>query len=512
MTRFGAVAAWTGPALVMALVTGVAAGGVAAPLFVLAATAAPLLALLPGPTARAAPFALTAGVLTTACLLLAGFRVVSDVGRAAGLDAWPLVGAAAGLLVVTTAWPRRTALAGVALVAGAGALVVAVVVLGIAATTAPWTAWSRVASRAAFELGPRGPWSTDGTPPAMPVTLTFSEPHRITVTAAGVYRVIERDRSAVVVREWRLAPDASLALRPGDTLSIPAGGRVRLEAGKRVPGTTSGVRWAGRPTPSGGRVLAEWLGLSLTLTGAALAILRPVDRLSRTAALLGPLTVLAVVLATGCVALYGVDLAPELATGVAPATALAHVASTVAEEPWGSRLAGVMVGALAALFVAAAAALHQRLADLARVDGGRLGVILRDGLARTAVWTVLVAAAAAGSVWVRDGWSLFLHGAGLAAAVLLGPLLAGGEGVGAGDRGVRMAAAVAGGTVYGCVLAAARGLGPLPVDPASALARFPALVAVPAAWLVALVLHGALVRSGVLDSAGGQMVAGARRR
>jgi hypothetical protein len=505
MTGIGAVAAWTSPALVVAVVARVTAGGVEAPLFVLAVLAAPLLALLagPGPGAARSGFASTLAVVTVTCVLGAGFRAVTDLGHVVGLESGATLGSAVALVLVTTVWPGRRRLAAVALVLGAAALAVALGILGAAVGAAPWTAWSRVASQGAFELGERSAWTREGARFLQPVTLTFPGPHRITAATPAVFRVSEHDREAVVVREWRLAAGESLMLRPGDTLSIPAGARVRFERGKRVPGTpVSGVAWADRPVTSGARLVAWWLGLTLTLVGGALTVVRVGAPLSRAAALLAPAAVLGVALAATCWGIYAVDAAPELSIGAPAAAALVDLAPVVADEPWRSRLLAAIVLALVALLLGSAASLRQRLVDLAVRDSRRLAASTGHGVLGTALWILLVGAAAAASVAVTDGWSLLIQGAGLAAATVLGPLVATGDRP--GFERAHAKGALAGATLF--ILATAFAHWPaIPPGVVDAVAQYPALVAVPGAWLVATLSRGA-------GPARREMVAAVRRR
>ena len=482
MTGVGTIAAWTGPALVVAIVSRVVTGGVEAPLFVLAVSAAPLLALLAGSASRAAPspFALAVGLVTVVCVLAAGFRAINDLGHVLGVETGATLGSTVALVLVATVWPSRDGVAAAALTLGAGALLIAVIALGVATAAAPWTAWSRVASRVAFELGPRSSWPREGVQALEPVTLTFTEPHRVTAATAGVFRVSEHDRGAVVVREWRLAAGDSMMLRPGDALAIPVGARVRFEPGKRLPGApASGVAWAERAGAPRARLIASWLGLVITLAGGAVAILRPAAALSRAAALMAPATVLGVVWAATCWGVYAVDLAPELSIGAPPAALLAHLPPLVAAEPWRSRLLAAIVVALVALLLASAAALCRPVEELSDVGTRRLDAPTRRRGLASALWIAVVTAAAAGSVVVTDGWSLLLQGAGLAAATLLGPLLATGDAT--GFARARVAGMVTGATLFVAVAAAAHWRTPA----VAALAQYPALIAAPAAWLVA---------------------------
>jgi hypothetical protein len=513
MTGVGALAAWTSPLLVVAVVARVAAGGVDAPLFVFAVLAAPLLALLAGsgPRGPRSSFVFTIGLATVACVLGAGLRAVTDLGGALGLETGATLGSMVALVLATTVWPGHQRVAAAALVLGAGALLTALVILGSAAAAAPWTVWSRVASRSAFELGARSPWTRDGAQFVQPIMLGFTEPHRITAATAGVFRVTERDRAAVVVREWRLDAGDSLMLRPGDSLSIPADVRVRFEKGKRVPGApVSGVTWADRSSASRPRAVVSWLGLIVTLAGGALLIVRLTAPVSRSAALYGPVTLLGVVLAATCWGVYAVDAAPELSIGAPAAALLARLGPVVADEPWRSRLLAAVVVALVALLLASAAALRQRLVDLAAGESGRLAAgesgrlagATRRGALGAALWVMVVAAAATGSVAITDGWSLLIHGAGLAAAVALGPLLATGEAPGLARA--RAMGQVTGAAVFVVLTIATHWLA-VPAGAAAAVAEYPALVAVPGAWLVATLARASAAASG-------EMVAATRRR
>jgi hypothetical protein len=483
MTAVGAVAAWTSPVLVVAVVAEVTTGGAEAPLFVLAVLAAPLLALLAGPGPRGAQpaFVVASGLVTVLCVLGAGFRAVTDLGHVLGLERGATLGSAIALVLVTTVWRDHHRVAATALILGVAALLIAVVILGITVEVSPWTAWSRVASRGAFELGPRSEWTREGAQFPQPVTLTFAEPHRVTAVTDVVVHVTEHDRGTMV-RERRLAAGESLMLRPGDTLAIPAGARVRFEKGRRVPGAPmSGVTWADGADATRPRLLAWWVGLTLTLAGGALMVVRGAAPLSRACALFGPTTVVGVVLAAGCWGVYAVDAAPELSIGVPAAASLARLAPVVADEPWRSRLLAAIVLALLALFLGSAAALRRCLVDLTAASSSGLVASMRRRVLEAATWILLVAAAAAASVVVTDGWWLLLQGSGLAAAILLGPMLATGEVPGV-ER-ARAKGALAGGLIFVVVTALARWPGA--AGAFDTVARYPALAAAPAAWLVA---------------------------
>jgi hypothetical protein len=498
MTSLAAVAAWTGPVLIVAVIARVTGGGAEAPLFVLAVLAAPLLALLAGPESGAArsPVTFAVGAVTIACVLTASFRALADVGQTLGLEIGAVLGPAVVLVMAGTVWSGHRHVGVVALAVGTAALAVALAVVVAAAGAAPWTVWSRLASRSAFELGPRSPWTGAGAQFSEAITLRFTEPHRIAAVAPATLRVTEHDRPTAVVREWRLGAGESLALRSGDTVGIPAGAQIRFEAGKRVPGAPpSGIAWADGAGAPGPRLLVWWAGLTVTLVGGAVLVVRVAAPPSRAAAVWGPLGLLAVTVGATCWGLYALDAAPELAVGAPPAANLGRLAPIVADEPWRSRLVAAIGLAMVALLLGSAAALRQRLVDLASAVSRRAGVL------GTSVWVGVVVAAAALSPIVADGWSVLLHGAGLAAATVLGPSLAAGERLGSG--GARAAGALAGGAVVVVLTIVARWSAPQGV--LHAVAEYPALVGVPAAWLVTMLSRGQ-------HAPGGGAVAAARRR
>ena len=505
MTRVGAIAAWTGPALVVAVVARVTAGGIEAPLFILAVLAAPLLALLaePAPGTTPSGLALPIGLVMTGCVLGSCFRAVTDLGRVLGLPTWTVLGSVVALVLVATVVAAHDRIPVVALGLGVGALLAAVVGLGHVVDASPWAAWSRVASRGAFELSAGSAWTREGFQAIAPFSATLTEPQRITVMTAGVYRVTEHDRAQAVVREWRLAAGDSLTLRPGDTLSIPSGGRVQFETGKRLPAApASGMAWADGPGGSRVRSVAGCLGLAVTLAGGAMVVVRPLAPLSRVAVLLGPVSVLAVVLAAASWGVYAVDAAPELSIGMPPGASLARLVSAVVPEPWRSWLFAAAGVALVALLVAAAAALHQRFVDLADLQTDRVAGLLRRRAVRSSAWVVLVVVAAAAGVRAVEGWSLLLQGMGLGAAAVLGPFLATGDAADA--RRASIAGALAGATVFVVTPHVTDWLAPLPVDAVSTITQYPALIAAPAAWLVAIAVRGA-------GAARAEMVAALRR-
>ena len=484
MTGIGAVAAWASPVLVVAVVAHVSAGGLEAPLFVLAALAAPLLALLASPERRgtSSGFATTLGLVSVVCVLAAGFRAVADVGHVLGLETGATLGSALVLVLVTTVWRDHHRVAATALVLGAGALLVALVMLGASAAVSPWTAWSRVASRGAFELGERSEWTREGAQFPQLTTLTFTEPHKITAATDTLLRVTERDRTTTV-RERRLAAGESLLVRPGDSLAIPAGARLRFEAGRRVPGAPpSGVVWADGEGVSRRRLLVWWVGLTLTLAGGALMIVRSVAAPSRASAVGGPAVMFTIVLASTCWGVYAIATAPELSLGVPTAALLVRLAPVVADEPWRSRILASIVLALLALFLASAAALRHSLVDLTTTDPASV----RRRLVEAATWVVMVVVAAGVSPLAADGFTLLALGAGLATTVHLGPLLVRGQGPGVDSA--RAKGALVGAVIFVLLALLARWSGPLGLI--GAVIQYPALVAAPTAWLVATLARG----------------------
>ncbi len=494
MTGTSAVAAWTAPALLVAVIARVSSGGVDAPLFVLAALAAPLLALLAPPMPRTVPTAVVLPVtlVTSVCVLGASMRAVTDLGRVADVPAWAALGAAVALAGIA-ALPRVPRhLPVVALGVGAAALLSAVAGFGHVVHASPWTAWSRVASRGAFELHPDSGWTREGFQALSPVSIASADAQRITAMRAGVYRVTEHDRGRPVVREWRLGPGDSLALRPGDVLAIPAGGRVRFETGIRLPApAASGTTWADGAATSMGRArsMAGWAGLVLTLVGGAMVVVRPLGSPSAAAAIVGPLGLLAVVSAATGWAIHAVDVAPELSIGMPAGASLASLIPAVVAEPWRSRLLAAVVIALVALLVGAATALHQRLAALTALHADRMPAVLRRPGVPSGVWVLLVAVAGAVGVWVTDGWSLLMQGLGLGAAAVLGPALATADADGA--RRATLAGAVVGTAIFVVAPHAIDGLATLPAGVVGVITRYPALLAAPAAWLVATVVRAA---------------------
>src|SRR5581483_11772267 len=202
--------------------------------------------------------------------------------------------------------------------AGGGvlALLATLAAIGHATHVPPWRAWSEVAERPAFAFAAGSPWVTEGRPLPVATTLRFTEAHRVTAAAAGVFRVRDHDGGRAAVHEWRLAAGDGLTLRPGDELLVPAGARVRFEAGKRVPGAApSGVAWADPPARHGGLAVAASAALALTLVLGAAGLVRRPARAGVAGALAAPALVVAAVLGAGAWGVYAAWGVPELGLG-----------------------------------------------------------------------------------------------------------------------------------------------------------------------------------------------------
>jgi hypothetical protein len=466
-----ALAAWAGPAVLIAVAARVFAGAADAPVVVLVVLLAPLAALLSPP--RAAGFAAnrvaSLATLAAAALVLWGsFAALADVAEVLRVRRWQAAVLAAALALLAGEWrPRRArarpVLAGVLLVAGAVGFVLPVVAVGATVGAAPWSAWSLAASRPAFTFDERSVWVTEGRALTHPETFDFSEAHRVTALAPGAYRIVEPVGPARVTREWRLEVGDTLALRPGDQLVLEAGARVRFEPGKRVPGApASGASWADPPERRSPQAAARTLGAALTLAGGALVLLRASAPPARGGARAAPALLFVVVLAAVSWGLYAALVAPDLALGAPGRAGLFELPARVVPPPAGPALTALAVLALLLLFVAGACALRNLAASMARGESEQ-GVSL--------VWAGLVVAAAAASVWPADAWRVFLAGCGLAAAAASAPRLAG-----AGAR-AGLAGSLVGVAAFLVLWAGAAWL----PDWAAAAGAYPALLAAPLA-------------------------------
>jgi hypothetical protein len=472
---FGAIGAWTSPALFVALATAVFGGAASAPILVLTALLAPLLALLQAPAADrpSHPLASVVGLAVAALVLWANLLVAGDLAAALGVPRPYGVGAAAVVAWLAVACGSVAGRGSAVVPLGVAALAVPLALLGGAGGTPPWTAWSQLASRSALSFSPGSAWVTEGRAVARPTTLTFRESHRVTAAAPGVYRVTERDGAAAVVREWRMAAGDALELRPGDQLTLPTGARVRFEAGKRIPGAAvSGVAWAEPAERRALRGVGEAIALGVTLAGGALALVPPPAGGRRLAVAAMPPTILLFVLAAVCWGMYAAWAAADLAIGATSLVPLLGAPGQIAGARAPRGLVALLAAALLVLLFGAVCALRARVAALAAESaGGNAALRLLPGITG---WTALVAAAAAAAGWPADSGRALMAALGVAGATWAAPRL---------DRGD--AAAVAG-ALIGAGVFAALILGAVELPPWAAMAgRHPVLVAVPAAAAVA---------------------------
>lgn len=465
------IAAWAAPVVPVSLASRVFAGVADAPVLVLALVSAPLAALLgaaPGEGTGGNRIASVATLVAVGLVLWASLLTLGDVAQVLGARRWLAVVLATALALLASAW--RAGDPGWALGASLGAgtlgVVLAVVVVGAIAATPPWAAWSEVAARPALTFGARSAWVNEGRRFAGPVSVAFTEAHRVTALAPGVYRVVDEADRRRVTREWRLAPGDALTLRPGDRLVLEAGAHVRLEPGKRVPGApVSGVVWADPPERRRLSTLVEMLGVALTLVGGALALSpRVAAGAPSTArgALAGPALFL-LVLSAVCWGVYGAREAPELALVAGASAGLVELPALLLPTLAGRAVVAATVIALILLFVATACALRA-VADAVGAPA-----------AREAVWTGLLALAAAAGVWPGDAWRVFLAGCGLAGATVIAPRIAGGG----------RAAELAGSAVGAAAFAVLAVFGSHLPAWAAAPGAYPIVLAGPLAWATA---------------------------
>lgn len=464
-----AIAALAGPVVLVVLASRVFAGAADAPVLVVAVPVAALVALLgAGPTAgaRTNRMASLATLVAVGLVLWATLLVLGDVAGVLGLPRWLAAALAAAVALLAGAWRAGAPGSAARWSLGAGALgfVLPVVAVGAVTAVSPWGAWSETALRPALTFAARSAWVNDGRRFSEATILPFTEAHRMTALAPGVYQVVEESDGRRVTREWRLEAGDALTLRPGDRLVLDAGARVRFEAGRRIPGApASGVAWADPPDRRRVLTLANALGTALTLVAGALGLspgiaagARPTARRIPAA----PALLLLLVLAAVCWGVYGVHAAPDLALGRRASAGLVELPALLLPTLAGRTLVATAVVGLVLLFVATACALRDVLA--ARGAPGP----------PHALWAALLAVAAAAGVWPGDPWQVFLAGCGLTGAAAVAPRLAG------GGRAAQTAGSLVGAVAF-AGLATAPGL--LPAW-APAAAAHPLLVAGPLAW------------------------------
>jgi hypothetical protein len=445
----------------------VARGDADAPVLVLAAALAPLLALLASarrtpPPAPARSIRLPARVGCAALLMTASLLAAGDLAWALGAARWQGVIAAAALAALPALVPgERWALL---LPLGLAALAGGTLVTGLVTPAPPWRAWADAAGRPAFRFGAHGAWVDDGGRVDRRVTLEFTEGQRVTAVASGTFRVVEREPWQTTTRDWRLAAGDTLALRSGDRLTLEPGARVRFEAGGRVPGAPiSGAEWADPAERRQPRRLVAWLGAFVTLGAGALPLARAAT-LTRPGALAAVTSALGLPLLAAVWGIYAAT-APERLLGGADGAVLAALPASPGAG--GVGVAPLACVALAALLLAAVHGLRGPVAR-PRSPWGEL------------VWLAVLVASALGALWPLDPWRALTLGWGLAAAALGAPAL------GARDAGAATAGAWAGAGAWAAVVVLDVGDGLAPW--ARGLGDAPALAAAPLGWLVARVV------------------------
>ena len=459
MTALAALAAWLQPVLVLALAFRITAGAPDAPWLALAALVAPLVALLASarPAARN-PVVAGAAAVTITLVLAADLLVAADAATVLGLARWQGAALAALGALALAAWAPARRLSAPALAVAAVALLLGPAAVALAAGGTPWTAWQRSGLRPALTFAEQSTWVRAGGRFARATTLRFTEGQRVVTLAAGVFRVVERDAATPTVREWRLAAGDALALRPGDELTVEGGARLRFEAGRRVPGApASGVEWADAPA-RGPRLLPLALGALATLLGGALALVPPVRG---RAAAAGPLVLVTATTAALAWGLYSATTPDLVLGGALPAPLLRLPAAVLG--PAGLPLAVLTGLALILLLAAGVVALRERLAASAS--------------AAIELWVAAVVVAAALAMVPLDPWRLLIFALGLGAAAWAPARLA-------TSPGGAVAGPIVGGVAF-LALAALPALAPGAPVWLDALARYPALVALPLGWAAA---------------------------
>jgi hypothetical protein len=465
MTALAAMALWLHPVLLTALALRVAAGEADAPWLVLGALIAPLVALLAPsrrPLERGGPAAIATGAVL-AVLLAADFLVAGDAAALLGGAPWQGVACAAVVALLVVAWPDTARAGAPALVLGVVALLLPLGAVAVGDGSPPWSAWIRAASRPALTFSEHGPWSREGERVALGTRLAFGDGQRVTAITPGTFRVIEHDTPQPTVREWRLAAGETLTLRPGDELAVPSGARLRFQAGRRIPGApASGADWADAPARGPGMLPAA-LGVLVTLLGAALALVPSAPRAR--AAVAGPLALLVALTGTVGWGVYTAAMAPELALGGSSLAPLLRL-PILGQATRGRLLALLALLALGFILLAVAAAARARLAAVVAPAPG--------------FWAATVAVAAALALGLSDPWWLLTTGLGLAAAALAPMRLA-------SSRVAALAGSLVGATAF-VALSLLPVLAPGAPPWLGVVARYPALVAMPLALLVARLL------------------------
>jgi hypothetical protein len=454
-------AAWTTPALFALVTARVASGHAEAAWLVILLVTAPLVALLrPAVVLGLDPVTRLVTLVVGALVVWANLVVFADVAATLGGARWQGAVLAAALTLLVTMWPAADRARAAMLGAGLACVLVAVVAAAVTTGHPPWSAWTGVASRAAFVFPEHGATARF----TRATTLEFTEVHRVVALGAAAVRVTEQEGTGTVVREWLVSENEAVMLRPGDRLALPAGAHVRFEAGKRVPGAPpSGAQWADAPSRRTVDALLAATGLAVTLLGGAAAL---VPRSTRASAAVLPLAVAWVAV---CCGIYTADLAPELTLADAPVAGLLRVARALPQAGAAALVSVIACAGLLALFIAAAQALRPRVTEAARASA-------------PAVWTAIFALAAVGAVWTVDAARVLLAALGLAASAWAAPLFGAGDGKHRKGWTAAWMGSIAGALAFGALAALAARL----PDWAGGIGDYPAVVAAPVGWAVAV--------------------------
>jgi hypothetical protein len=249
--------------------------------------------------------------------------------------------------------------------------------------------------------------------PATTLTLTFADAQRVTFVAPGSV-VVEPREGGRLPRDVQGGDE--VALHPGDRLVVPAGLRIRFEAGRRVPDAPdSGPEWVEPPSRTLG-----WLWLvALGATGFLGAIGLPTGASPVGAGRLSPRrgAWLAALLVTGGVALavgwslYAAWLTPEVYVGgVTGAEVYTLPRSMPESRASGSVLTWALLGGLAVGGAAAALGGLRGLPGTRRQQSG--------GAPRHLAIALVAGAGTLAGVVPVGAWPLLLAALGLAASAL----------------------------------------------------------------------------------------------
>lgn len=363
-----------------------------------------------------------------------GLHLVLEIGEAgtALLFVWAQLAAARELGQVMAGWPRLTAgalgagLAGAALLPEArrarlGGLGAALAVAGlavplaaIATATAPeWPhGWGAAADRPRLTFAEGSEWTTTGRPvrgPSSPVVLRFEDDMRIGFAAPGRVTVAPVGEPA---QERAVAAGEQLALRRGDRLAVTADLPVRFEAGRRVPDAPeSGPDWMDPEARPGGR--AALVGLLATAVLGAIGLGPGMGAVAGTRLSGGRAVQAAAALAVGAVglaagwSLWAAWLTPEVYAGGVTGGEVYELAAALPGLGGARRVLAIAPGAALGAGVLAAGLGALRAVPPRGPWSARLAGVVVAGAA-----TLLALQTAPGS------WPLLLAALGLAAATL----------------------------------------------------------------------------------------------